>query len=74
MAKYTHDPLDILEGWEVMPVVEWLEDVACTLLMDCDGFGHPVKDGLEDSTIEIWPSRAGSDIPEDATHIAWYNK
>ena len=41
--------------------------------IDYDGFGHPVKDGLADESITIKPSRLGL-IPNDATHIVWYNR
>lgn len=42
--------------------------------IDSDGYGHPVKDGLADTQIEIKPSRVLFCIPSDATHIVWYNR
>ena len=43
------------------------------MFIDYDGFGHPVKDKKSDETIDIVPSRI-EDIPEDATHIVWFNR
>lgn len=40
---------------------------------DYDGFGYPVRDGMEDTSIRIYPSELKK-IPNDATHISWYNK
>lgn len=40
---------------------------------DYDGYGCPVKDGMEKPTQLVYPSRI-KHIPEDATHIIWYNK
>jgi hypothetical protein len=41
--------------------------------IDYDGFGFPVKDKMADPGIEIKPSKL-QDIPEDATHIVWFNR
>lgn len=41
--------------------------------IDYDGFGYPVKNGLSDEKICIYPSRL-KDIPDDATHIVWFNR
>lgn len=38
-----------------------------------DGFGSPIKDGWLDPAYDVYPSRL-QEIPEDATHILWYNK
>ena len=57
----------------VMTVAEYLEDVAGGCLIDDDGDGHPVKDGLADSGIVINPSDGDANIPLDATHIVWFN-
>lgn len=58
---------------DVMTVEEFKEAVKHGSFIDYDGFGHPVKDGMEDEKIYIYPSKI-HEIPEDATHIAWYNK
>lgn len=41
--------------------------------IDYDGYGHPVKDGFSDESIDIRPSCIHL-IPEDATHIVWFNR
>jgi hypothetical protein len=41
--------------------------------IDYDGFGYPVKDSKCDPSIIIRPSKI-SDIPNDATHVVWYNR
>jgi len=40
---------------------------------DDDGHGRPMCSGKLDTECTIWPSTLAS-IPEDATHIQWYNK
>ena len=41
--------------------------------IDYDGYGHPVKDKLADESINIKPSKL-ENIPENATHIIWFNR
>jgi hypothetical protein len=41
--------------------------------LDYDGFGHPVKNKKSDPYIIIKPSQLHA-IPEDATHIVWFNR
>jgi hypothetical protein len=43
------------------------------MLIDYDGCGEPVVDGMVDDDITIIPSKL-EEIPEWATHIAWYNR
>lgn len=38
-----------------------------------EGYAHPVKDNLIDTSITVEVDDH-SNIPEDATHIVWYNK
>jgi hypothetical protein len=52
---------------------EFIKEVKSSLFTDYDGFGHPAKDDLMDQTVYIWPSRISS-LPEDCTHIVWFNK
>lgn len=40
---------------------------------DHDGYGFSIKDGKADRAIIIRPSGLGK-IPDDATHIVWYNR
>lgn len=49
---------------------QWCGD---SQLIDYDGDGHPVKDGLMNSKILIKPSKY-EEIPEDATHLMWFNR
>jgi hypothetical protein len=67
---YGCDPLNKDDVYTVEGFKEFCEDGA---FIDYDGFGHPVKNDLADFSIEIKPSRV-SDIPDDATHIVWYNR
>ena len=59
---------------DVYTVAEFLSHCDGGSFVDYDGYGHPVKDGLRDGNIWIYPSSARSDIPKDATHIVWYNR
>lgn len=49
-----------------------IEEFKGFLFIDYDGHGHPVKDNKM-SGHYIKPSKLDQ-IPEDATHIMWYNK
>jgi hypothetical protein len=42
-------------------------------LIDYDGHGYPVKNGLSDRDVRVLPSQLDL-IPSDATHIVWYNR
>jgi hypothetical protein len=57
----------------VMEISEFMTCVRDKLFIDYDGYGHPVKEGKEDSTIIVYPSGTIA-IPKDATHINWYNR
>ena len=52
---------------------EFIQDVEAGCFTDYDGYGHPVKNDLMDDTITVWPSKI-SLLPEDCTHIIWFNK
>jgi len=58
---------------EVYTVQEFKELVENGALIDYDGYGYAVKNGKANPNIQIWPSEI-EDIPEDATHIVWYNR
>lgn len=58
---------------DVYTVQEFKDRCAVGAFIDYDGFGHPVKDGKQDRSIDIRPSRLGK-IPKDATHINWFNR
>lgn len=57
----------------IMTVEEFREAVRTGGFVDYDGFGCAVKDGLEDPKNFIYPSQV-ENIPEDATHIVWFNR
>jgi hypothetical protein len=67
MIKYD-TPLDNL-----FTVEEFRDDVEDGGFIDYDGSGHPVKDGMMCATFCVLPSEVHL-IPEDATHIQWYNR
>lgn len=58
---------------DVYTVAEFSEHVRNRSFIDYDGYGRPVKDNLADETVCIHPSTIER-IPEDATHIVWYNR
>lgn len=58
---------------DVYTVQEFKEFCASGAFIDYDGYGHPVKDRKSDLEIYIRPSKLNM-IPEDATHIVWYNR
>jgi len=61
-------------GDDVYTVEEFAAHVRANTFIDYDGFGHPVKDKKLDPSITISPSQWPGCVPEDATHIVWYNK
>lgn len=69
-GKYGNGPAD---EDDVYTVEEFKECCSSKLFIDYDGWGHPVKDGLADPEIDVKPSRV-HEIPEDATHVVWYNR
>ena len=69
-VEYSAEPYNM---GDMLTVEEFVEMAKSAGLINYDGFGHPVKDGKLCPTIEIRPSRYW-EIPEDATHIQWYNR
>jgi len=59
---------------DVYTIAEFMDNVKDGSFIDYDGVGNPVKDGLADLSIDIFPSECPQCIPADATHIVWYNK
>lgn len=73
------------EAGELMTVAEYLGCVLMGGFIDYDGFGYAVKDGKvartnlwgdnqKDAIDPIKPSKGVTCIPEDATHIIWFNR
>ena len=54
-------------------VAQWRHDIRQTYLIDYDGWGYPVKDGLMDTTKGYYPSEQ-AELPRDATHVMWFNR
>ena len=67
---YREDPQ---EDDDIYTIHDFKESVELGLFIDDDGFGHPMKDGKINPDFNVQPS-AVENIPEDATHVVWYNK
>ena len=65
-------PLDKINFGDLLPVDDYREMCACHSLIDYDGSGNPVRDGFVDRGWEVVPSQGN--VPEDATHILWFNR
>lgn len=77
MSTYTDVPGFFGDGdceGDIMPVADYLKCVKNHFFIDYDGSGHPMKNGKINRGIDIIPSQGSSRIPEDATHIIWYNR
>jgi hypothetical protein len=56
-------------------VEKFREAVAAEALVDYNGFGYPIRDGLmSGQTARIRPSNIAATIPPEATHIQWFNR
>ena len=65
-----NDPM----GGDYMTVQEFRESVECGAFIDYDGYGYAVARGdIADTSEQILPSTVER-IPEEATHIIWFNK
>ncbi len=58
---------------DVYTIEEFKELCAEHSFIDYDGYGYPVKDKMADTSMCITPSKIYM-IPQDATHIVWYNR
>lgn len=59
---------------ELMTVKEYLINIAMGAFTDYDGYGYAVKDCHIDESKSIFPSSGIDNIPNDATHIIWFNR
>lgn len=57
---------------DVMTVAEWLQLVTAGTILDQDGHGHAVRDGLMDASERLVPSLPV--VRGDATHVVWFNR
>ena len=71
-AKTTEYKNTLTTFGDLMTVQEFKDAVKENFLIDSDGSGNVVKDNLEAEWV-IYPSIVHL-IPEDATHIIWFNK
>lgn len=60
------------EHGDVMTREDWLVCVKDGSFIDDDGYGYAMKDGKADPT-PLYPS-GSENLPEDATHVVWFNK
>jgi hypothetical protein len=67
------DVLKDAERHDIYSVEDFHEMCEDHTLTDYDGFGHPIKNGYRDPSHFIVPSQRHK-IPDDVTHIQWYNK
>lgn len=57
---------------DVMTKEDFIQQVSENgMFTEYDGTGYPAKDGLMDRNQFVFPL---SRIPEDATHVVWFNK
>jgi len=59
---------------DVYTIEEFREHIKSFAFIDYDGHGYPVKNSLADHSITVKPSTFEEDLPNDATHIVWYNR
>lgn len=64
---------DLPDYGDLIPVAEFMDSCKRGFFIDYDGSGCPVKDGKMMSSVTVIPSKLG-EIPEDATHIMWFNR
>lgn len=59
---------------DVYTIEEFRGQIETCGFIDYDGHGYPVKNSLADRSITVKPSTFEEDLPNDATHIIWYNR
>lgn len=59
---------------EVVPLDEFREWVERRLVIDYDGYGHPVIDQTVFEEIDVYPSTFPEGLPEGTTHVIWFNR
>ena len=70
IGRYNDEPYKFGDRFTVRRFRAYVKDGSLT---DNDGHGHPIRHTKMDAEYTIWPSKMNR-IPEDATHIQWYNK
>lgn len=74
MTEYNDEIDHYLDEESIIPIESFMNTCKWGGFIDYDGHGHPVKDGKMNGSIWVKPSNRFSSIPDDATHIAWYNR
>ncbi len=72
-VAYTEDAPKEDDGGDLMTVEDFKGAVHNGMFNDEDGAGHPVRDGKISYALYVYPSRLW-EIPDDATHVMWFNK
>lgn len=57
----------------ILTRVEYIESVKCHALIDYDGYGYPVDCNKMAKNFMLWPSQL-EHLPEDCTHVVWFNR
>lgn len=70
--KAFYDSL-LTETGDLFSVKDFKEGCRCGSFTNNDGYGFPVRHGRVDRMITIKPSNINN-IPQDASHIQWFNK
>ena len=71
-GRYTK-PIDDADMGDLIQVGSFRESVTCGGFIDYDGFGYASNGAHFDSSRRIHPSCV-EDIPDDATHVLWFNR
>ncbi len=64
---------DIPNYGDVFTVKEFRELCTSHMFVDYDGHGHPARQQKMAREFRVKPSKARQ-IPNDATHVVWFNK
>ena len=70
MKGYYSKSLPSEEDGYVFSKQEWVEMVRCGTFIPDDGSGYWATDKGYDRTLPVFHGQ----MPEDATHVVWYNK
>ena len=70
MALGYTEPLNIEDT--IWTVEEYLSHVETGMIIDDDGYGYPVAEGLVNKEVLLEPG--ANDPPPEATHVVWYNR
>lgn len=72
MSEEYNRPLSEYNFGDLFTVDEFRNMCKMGAFIDYDGYGHPVRDNLVNNDEAVVPSKMN--IPDDATHIIWFNR